>query len=131
MVACLCAGASSGCPSCAPPSAADDGPRSIGRGTVDGSPTAAKTTTFDGSGIDGEADREESAGYEEPTQVGPQEDGMMREPVLQGDAGEESDVERALRPRVMADMVGQRDVYARLQIAVTAAIARQDALGHV
>lgn len=56
---------------------------------------------------------------------------MVRETVLQGDSGDELEVERALRPRVMSEMVGQRDVYARLQIAVSAALSRQDPLGHV
>lgn len=53
----------------------------------------------------------------------------MREPVLQ-DASP-SDDDRDLRPQRMQDMVGQREVYARLQIAVDAAQKRGEVLGHI
>jgi Holliday junction DNA helicase RuvB len=55
---------------------------------------------------------------------------MVRETILQrGDP--EQDEDRDLRPQRMADMVGQRDVYERLLIAVDAARKRGEALGHV
>jgi Holliday junction DNA helicase RuvB len=56
----------------------------------------------------------------------------LREPVLKPTdevRGEEED--HALRPQRMQDMVGQRDVYARLQIAVDAARKRGETLGHI
>lgn len=39
--------------------------------------------------------------------------------------------DQSLRPRRMADMVGQRDVIARLQIAIGAAQKRGESLGHI
>jgi Holliday junction DNA helicase RuvB len=54
----------------------------------------------------------------------------MREPVLQSDAATEEE-DRDLRPQRMRDMVGQRDVYARLEIAVDAAGKRGEPLGHI
>ena len=54
----------------------------------------------------------------------------MREPVLQGGATPE-DADRDLRPQHMLEMVGQRDVYARLEIAVDSARKRGAALGHM
>jgi Holliday junction DNA helicase RuvB len=67
---------------------------------------------------------------------------MPREPILSADdtapAPEEFRVERpsreedtALRPQRMEDMVGQREVYERLKIAVDAALIRNEPLGHV
>jgi holliday junction DNA helicase RuvB len=57
---------------------------------------------------------------------------MNREPMLQGEGVRgEDDPDRDLRPQQMRDMVGQRDVLERLQIAVDAAIKRGDVLGHV
>ncbi|MBN2474825.1 MAG: Holliday junction branch migration DNA helicase RuvB [Pirellulales bacterium] len=55
---------------------------------------------------------------------------MSREPTLQQPAvfGDE---DRDLRPQRMRDMVGQRKVYARLEIAVDAASKRGDPLGHI
>jgi Holliday junction DNA helicase RuvB len=55
---------------------------------------------------------------------------MPREPILhsQEDA---SDEDRALRPQRMRDMVGQREVAARLEIALDAARKRGDTLGHI
>ncbi len=55
---------------------------------------------------------------------------MAREPLITRHPFED-DEDRDLRPQRMHDMVGQRDVYARLQIAVDAAGKRGDALGHI
>jgi hypothetical protein len=44
-----------------------------------------------------------------------------REPTIRGDDEPTPVEDRALRPTRMADMVGQRDVYERLMIAVDAA----------
>src|SRR5271166_142886 len=55
---------------------------------------------------------------------------MPREPILQPEAIT-SDEDRDLRPQRMRDMVGQREVYARLQIAVDAASKRGEPLGHI
>ncbi len=42
-----------------------------------------------------------------------------------------TEVDHALRPRHMQDMVGQREVYERIKIAVDAALMRGEPLGHV
>lgn len=55
----------------------------------------------------------------------------MREPVLGGATEPATDDDRDLRPQHMRDMVGQRDVYARLEIAVDSAQKRGDTLGHI
>jgi len=55
---------------------------------------------------------------------------MTREPILSNSPVPEED-DPSLRPSRMADMVGQRDVIARLQIAIEAARQRSDVLGHV
>jgi holliday junction DNA helicase RuvB len=55
---------------------------------------------------------------------------MSREPILQKPV-EGSDDDRDLRPQRMQDMVGQREVYARLQIAVDASSKRGEPLGHI
>ncbi len=55
---------------------------------------------------------------------------MSREPILQPPASTSED-DRVLRPQRMEEMVGQRDVYARLQIAVDAATKRGEPLGHI
>ena len=55
---------------------------------------------------------------------------MSREPILQCPP-EPNDDDRDLRPQRMQDMVGQREVYARLKIAVDAAAKRGEPLGHV
>jgi Holliday junction DNA helicase RuvB len=55
---------------------------------------------------------------------------MPREPILQQPAAA-SDEDRDLRPQRMRDMVGQREVYARLEIAVDAAGKRGEPLGHI
>jgi holliday junction DNA helicase RuvB len=54
----------------------------------------------------------------------------VREPVLQGGDTPE-DADRDLRPQHMREMVGQREVFARLEIAVDAARKRGTALGHM
>jgi Holliday junction DNA helicase RuvB len=66
---------------------------------------------------------------------------VIREPTLQpnddGDADGEfrqtpnADDDRDLRPQRMRDMVGQREVFARLEIALDAARKRGDTLGHI
>ena len=55
---------------------------------------------------------------------------MARETILSSEC-DEVEEERALRPKRMEDMVGQREVYERLMIAVDAAKKRGEALGHV
>ena len=57
----------------------------------------------------------------------------VREPVLQGGDTPEmpEDADRDLRPQRMREMVGQREVFARLEIAVDAARKRGTALGHM
>lgn len=55
---------------------------------------------------------------------------MSRETVLSGSNGEDPE-DRQLRPKRMAEMVGQRDVMQRLMIAVEAAKRRGDSLGHI
>ncbi len=56
---------------------------------------------------------------------------MSREPILGAQPPANDDAERDLRPQRMHEMVGQREVYERLQIAVDAATKRQEALGHM
>jgi len=55
---------------------------------------------------------------------------MTREPILQP-TGQQDEEDRALRPQRMVDMVGQREVYARLEIVVEAAAHRGEPLGHI
>jgi Holliday junction DNA helicase RuvB len=57
---------------------------------------------------------------------------MAREAIL-GGAVEASgdDFDRSLRPQRMRDIVGQRDVFARLEIALDAAQKRNESLGHI
>jgi Holliday junction DNA helicase RuvB len=55
---------------------------------------------------------------------------MPREPILKTPAAEK-DEDRALRPKRMREMVGQREVYARIEIAVDAASKRGEPLGHI
>jgi len=50
---------------------------------------------------------------------------------IRGDDETPGGEDRALRPTRMADMVGQRDVYERLMIAVDAAQKRGEVLGHI
>lgn len=56
---------------------------------------------------------------------------MARETLLYGTNSDGDDDDRDLRPQSIHDMVGQRSVYERLQIAVDAAIKREDTLGHI
>ena len=67
---------------------------------------------------------------------------MPREPILSADDAAElpqpsayaaltHEEDQALRPRRMEDMVGQREVYERLSIAVDAARIRSEPLGHI
>ena len=60
---------------------------------------------------------------------------MSREPILQSpDDFKDDDFkddDRDLRPQHMREMVGQREVYARLEIAVDAAAKRGEPLGHI
>ncbi len=56
---------------------------------------------------------------------------MSREPILPPAGGGGDDDDRDLRPQRMRDMVGQRQVYARLEIAVDAASKRDEPLGHI
>jgi Holliday junction DNA helicase RuvB len=55
---------------------------------------------------------------------------MTREPILQ-QGGEFRDDDRDLRPQRMREMVGQRAVFERLEIAVDAASKRGEPLGHI
>ena len=55
---------------------------------------------------------------------------MAREPLYQSSRSPDED-DRDLRPQRMQDMVGQRAVYARLEIAVDAAGKRNEPLGHI
>jgi Holliday junction DNA helicase RuvB len=55
---------------------------------------------------------------------------MSREPILQ-EPVDFQDEDRDLRPQRMREMVGQREVYARLEIAVDAAAKRGEPLGHI
>jgi holliday junction DNA helicase RuvB len=55
---------------------------------------------------------------------------MSREPILKNPIAEK-DEDRALRPKRMREMVGQREVYARIEIAVDAASKRNEPLGHI
>jgi Holliday junction DNA helicase RuvB len=43
----------------------------------------------------------------------------------------ENEDDRMLRPQKLADMIGQREVYARIEIAVEAAAKRGEPLGHI
>jgi Holliday junction DNA helicase RuvB len=58
---------------------------------------------------------------------------MGREPILKKplEPSGFQDEDRDLRPQRMRDMVGQREVYARLEIAVDAAAKRGEPLGHI
>ena len=57
---------------------------------------------------------------------------MARETILGGSAAPIDDEEdHSLRPQRLDEMIGQRDVFERLMIAVDAARKRGDALGHI
>jgi len=55
----------------------------------------------------------------------------VREPVISSASTPVGDDDRDLRPQHMRDMVGQREVFARLEIAVDSARKRGDTLGHI
>jgi holliday junction DNA helicase RuvB len=55
----------------------------------------------------------------------------VREPVLKGVSADDDDGDLDLRPQRMRDMVGQREVFARLEIAVDATRKRGGTLGHI
>jgi Holliday junction DNA helicase RuvB len=55
----------------------------------------------------------------------------VREPVISKPSALPSDEDRDLRPQHMRDMVGQKDVLARLAIAVDSSRKRGDVLGHI
>jgi Holliday junction DNA helicase RuvB len=55
---------------------------------------------------------------------------MPREPILQPNAAPD-DADRDLRPQRMRDMVGQREVAERVEIAVDASRKRGETLGHI
>ncbi len=55
---------------------------------------------------------------------------MAREAILQGGQGPD-DTDRVLRPQSIHEMIGQKAVFERLQIAVDAALKRGEALGHI
>jgi len=54
---------------------------------------------------------------------------MSREPILQGNQAKDDD--RDLRPQRMTEMVGQREVFERIEIAVDASRKREEPLGHI
>jgi Holliday junction DNA helicase RuvB len=56
---------------------------------------------------------------------------MTREPIVNRPPDLPPDEDRDLRPQRMAEMVGQREVYARLLIVVDAARKRGESLGHI
>ena len=56
---------------------------------------------------------------------------MAREAILQQGGSDSPDDDRDLRPQRIRDMVGQREVTARLDIAVDAARKRGEPLGHI
>lgn len=56
---------------------------------------------------------------------------MSREPLLAAQAPDDERSSSSLRPERMGDMVGQREVYERIRIAVDAAGKRGEPLGHI
>lgn len=56
---------------------------------------------------------------------------MARETILGGSSVPADDEDSSLRPQRLNEMIGQRDVFERLMIAVDAARKRGDALGHI
>jgi len=56
---------------------------------------------------------------------------MSREPIVQSTTSPVDEEDRALRPQRMEEMIGQREVYARLEIAIDAASKRSEPLGHI
>lgn len=56
---------------------------------------------------------------------------MARQPLVQVSHGVGPDEDRDLRPQRLSEMVGQREVYARIKIAIEAAQKRGEPLGHI
>jgi Holliday junction DNA helicase RuvB len=56
---------------------------------------------------------------------------MARETVLGGGEAPRDEEDLSLRPQRLEDMIGQREVFERLMIAVDAARKRDDVLGHI
>lgn len=56
---------------------------------------------------------------------------MTRETIIEGEGENPEEEDGSLRPQRMSDMVGQRQVRERLQIAVDAARMRDEPLGHI
>ncbi len=56
---------------------------------------------------------------------------MAREPILGSSNPEEGEEDRNLRPQRLAEMIGQREVFERLLVALEAAQIRGESLGHV
>src|SRR5438128_12275379 len=56
---------------------------------------------------------------------------MPREPIISAAPDRDEEFDRTLRPQRIKDMVGQRDVIERLNIAVDAAQKRGEPLGHI
>lgn len=56
---------------------------------------------------------------------------MAREPILGTNPPEGSDEDRDLRPQRLSEMIGQREVFERLLVALEAAQIRGEALSHV
>lgn len=56
---------------------------------------------------------------------------MSREPILTADSSRHDEEDGELRPSRMREMVGQREVMERLEIAVDAARKRNESLGHI
>lgn len=65
-----------------------------------------------------------------PDEASPTDDARLRR-LQRTDLDETRDEDRALRPQRIRDMVGQRDVIARLDIALDAARKRGETLGHI
>ncbi len=74
-------------------------------------------------------DRGEDDGQQSPSQSGRQQNEDQAPKDQKPDDQAPEDL--ALRPRTMRDMVGQREVYERLRIAVDAATMRSEPLGHI
>jgi holliday junction DNA helicase RuvB len=56
---------------------------------------------------------------------------MAREPILGGGEPSRDEEDASLRPQRLDEMIGQREVYERLMIAVDATRKRDDTLGHI
>src|SRR3954471_4191912 len=56
---------------------------------------------------------------------------MARETILGGSAAPTDEEDSSLRPQRLPDMIGRREVFERLMIAVDAARKRGDPLGHL